>query len=124
MKISIDFDDTLSTERVQKFVKGLIHIGQEIHIVTSRMNSVLSGNPNWNNDLHEVAEWIGIPEERIHFLNLTPKYKFFKNNSDFLCHLDDDSEEIDDINRYTKVVGVLYNQSFSSKILELIKYKI
>jgi hypothetical protein len=119
LKISIDFDDTLSEDRVQTIVKGLIRMGHEIHIVTSRPATP----PNWNNDLYEVAEWMGISDERIHFLNLTPKYKFFKNHSDFLLHLDDDSEEIDDINKWTDVVGVLYTPSFSSRIMELIRMR-
>lgn len=97
MKISFDFDDTLSEGTVQHFAKKCIEAGYEVHITTARPGD----NRKWNEDLYYVADKLGIPESRIHFCNLTPKYKYFVGLENFV-HLDDDEVEVREINKYTK----------------------
>ena len=48
MKVSFDFDSTLSKESVRKYAANLIAIGIEVHIVTSRYEFYYSNN----NDYH------------------------------------------------------------------------
>lgn len=112
MKVSFDFDSTLSRKAIQKFVKELIQKGYEVHIVTSRFEDPMRyADPRiseiGHRDMFRVCQYLNIPRERIHFTNMQDKYLFFRNNSDFLFHLDDDKKEINDINSYTSVRGVL-----------------
>lgn len=122
MKISFDFDDTLSTRRVQLFALSCKRKGHDVHIVTSRMSNERAGNPNWNDDLYIVADVVEIPKENIHFCNLKPKHEFFLENSDFDAHLDDDPDDIQGINYHCETTaGVLFVDNIkdtSFKILE------
>lgn len=120
MKLSFDFDDTLSNVNVQRYVDGLIRGGKyEVHIVTSRVADKRAPSSTWNLDLHYVANELGIPKERIHFTEYKPKYKFFNELEEpFIFHLDDDTEEIEGINLYTKTKGVLFVDTFNNSIFE------
>lgn len=102
MKVSFDFDNTLSKESVQKYAANLIAIGIEVHIVTSRYEFYYCNN----NDLYEVADRLGIKRENIHFTNMRNKCDFFQENPDFIFHLDDDSIEIDFINKLNITKGI------------------
>lgn len=102
MRVSFDFDSTLSKESVQKYAAYLISIGIEVHIVTSRYEFYYSNN----NDLYEIADKLGIKRENIHFTNMNNKCDFFKENPDFIFHLDDDSIEINFINKLNKTKGI------------------
>jgi hypothetical protein len=118
MKVSIDFDDTLSLPSVQRFTQRLIKAGHEVHIVTSRMSNERAANPNWNDDLFIVAGALDIAEENVHFCNLTPKWKFFRDNPDFAAHLDDDSEEVESINKNCpETKATLFVDTFNNKTL-------
>lgn len=135
IKVSFDFDGTLSTEIVQKHAKELIKKGYEVWIVTSRFSDIM----NYTSDflakyqidnleeefyaLFDIASEIGIKEEHIHFTNMEDKYKFFCENTDFLFHLDNDSDEIRDINEFTVVEGVYFshNSSWKRKCNKIIK---
>ena len=89
MKISFDFDGTLSEDKYQKLAAKFIQLGAEVFITTSR-------NPNNNNmDLFNVAKKLGIKEAKITFTNFMPKTNFVKK---YDIHFDDDDEEIYDIN--------------------------
>ena len=111
-KVSFDFDNTLSRESVQKLAKEFIERGFEVHIVTSRYEDTSRyENTEWqitnNKDLFKVIDYLHIPRENIHFMNMKSKEKFFKENPDFLFHLDDDLDEILKINENTKIPGIL-----------------
>ena len=120
-KISFDFDDTLSNIRVQHLAYQFIQAGMDVHIVTSRMSNKLAGNPSWNADIELIASTLNIPEEKTHFCNLRPKYEFFKENPDFLCHLDDDLEEVQEINLHTDTKSILFVDSFVDVSLRELK---
>jgi len=102
MKVSFDFDNTLSRKDVQKFAKELVDDGHEVWIVTSRFSNEAVADKGWywivdqNKKLFKVAEECGIKKENIHFTNQQPKVLFLKGKG-FLFHLDDDVIELMDI---------------------------
>lgn len=123
MKVSFDFDSTLSRKAVQKVAKELIKEGYEVHIVTSRFeNPMHYADPRFqtlgHKDLFRVCYYLNIPRERIHFMNMEDKFVFFFDNKDFLFHLDDDIEEIELINYETPVKGILcdFNSNWKEKL--------
>jgi len=123
MKVSIDFDGTLTRYAVKEFVKRLVSKKYEIHILTSRYKESVS-EPNINNDLYEIVTEIGIRRDHIQFTNQEPKFKFLDENCIF--HLDDDWIEIKKINKETKVkaISVFGNGNWQNDCLNLIdKFK-
>ena len=118
IKISVDFDNTLTRPDVQEYIKSLINLGVEVWIVTARFDSTSKYSESmielWginylifeHNQLFEVAEELGIDKNHIVFMNMSPKKNFFINNRDFLFHLDDDIIELATI-KYVNTVDVL-----------------
>ena len=102
MKVSFDFDSTLSRKDVQEFAKELVNEGHEVWIVTSRFDDESAMKKNWhwikgqNQKLFDVAEDCGIKKENIHFTCMGSKSIFIKNKG-FVFHLDDDDFELMDI---------------------------
>jgi hypothetical protein len=102
MKVSFDFDSTLSRKDVQSFAKDLVDSGHEVWIVTSRFDdkTILERGfihaKNQNKILFEVADRCGIKRENIKFTNMEPKSDFLKGKG-FSFHLDDDEYELMDI---------------------------
>lgn len=117
MKVSFDFDGTLSKPVVQKIAKTLVNAGIEVWIVTRRYDSVEKYEDSFleyydiyrdnleeaHNNLFKVADEVGIPRDRIKFTNMEYKYTFFKG-TDFNWHLDDDFEDVSRINSKTKIM--------------------
>lgn len=99
IKISLDFDGTLSRKDVQNFTKELVNSGYDVWIVTSRFDDEYATNRAWwwirdqNKTLFDVANECGIKNENIHFTNQEPKITFLKDK-EFLFHLDDHSDEL------------------------------
>lgn len=87
IKVSFDFDYTLTEPEIQKYALELIERGIEVHIVTARFE-----NEN-NSELFRIAKLLNISKENIHFTSHRPKVEFFKN-SNFLFHVDDDPDEL------------------------------
>lgn len=109
MKVSFDFDHTLSRKDVQEFAKELVDEGHEVWIVTSRFDDETAMSKNWhwikgqNQKLFDIAEQCGIKKENIHFTCMQSK-SYFLENKDFAFHLDDDDIELMDIlesNKFT-----------------------
>ena len=99
-RVSVDFDRTLSTEAVQKYVQELQERGYEVWVVTSRYDEAhihLYERSDWTDagqsDLWEVVDRLNIPREHVRFTNMTPKCHYIANTK-FLFHLDDDISEI------------------------------
>ena len=89
MRISFDFDDTLSLPEVQEKAKRFVDKGYDVWVTTARspQSSILYDN----RDVEEVCQKIGIPLEKIRYTNLKPKYLFLK---DYDLHVDNDPKEI------------------------------
>ena len=102
MKVSFDFDSTLSRKDVQQFAKSLVDKGHEVWIITSRFDdeTILEKGfihaKDQNKILFEVADDCGIKRENIKFTCMESKSKFIKNK-EFAFHLDDDDIELMDI---------------------------
>ena len=106
MKVSFDFDSTLTIDTVQDFARSLIENGHEVWIVTQRFEfKDHNGNSVNNKWVFEIAEEVGIKKEHIHFCNMSDKYHFFIDK-DFLFHLDDDIIDLDFIRTETKVFPI------------------
>lgn len=100
MKVSFDFDHTLSRIDVQEFAKELTSKGYEVWIVTSRFDDETATSQKWikskNKRLFDIAEECGIRKDNIHFTCMQSK-SYFLENKDFVFHLDDDDIELTDI---------------------------
>ena len=102
MKVSFDFDSTLSRKDVQEFAKQLVNEGHEVWIVTSRFDTetIIAKNWHWckdqNQKVFEVAEYCGIKIEHIKFTCMQSKSIFLKDKG-FVFHVDDDGIELMDI---------------------------
>lgn len=108
MKVSFDFDNTLDRESVQKYAAELISKGIDVWITTSRIaDRENDWAKDWNDDLYEVANTLGIPREKIRFTDMIDKYKYFEN-SDFIWHLDDDWIENRLILKHTKTMAICH----------------
>jgi len=117
VKISVDFDGTLSEIDVQMYIKSLINLGVEVWIVTARYDheSKYSAKmiEDWgiknlrfeHDELFRIADELGIARDHIIFMNMNPKKHFFIDNRDFVFHLDDDSVELITI-KYVPTVDV------------------
>lgn len=111
MKISFDFDKTLSRPDVQEYCKKLIKHGVEVWVVTSRFDDnhvhrwpeVFPGAdwlhwyeppniPNW--DLYQVTDNLGIPRHRIRFTCMEDKWRYLHRTT-FIWHLDDNYVEFE-----------------------------
>lgn len=99
MKVSFDFDGTLSRKDVQKYARELVDKGFDVWIVTSRVNTETALKNGWhwiekqNQDLYNVAEECGILRENIKFTDHVDKIVFLKGKN-FKFHLDDDEIEL------------------------------
>jgi len=60
-KVSIDFDDTLSTPQGQALAKRLISQGKDVYIITRRQ-------PIMYNAVYDVADKLGIPRSKVYFI--------------------------------------------------------
>jgi hypothetical protein len=102
MKVSFDFDSTLSRKDVQEFAKKLVDEGHEVWIVTSRFDDESAMKKNWhwikgqNQRVFDVAEFCGIKSEHIKFTCMESKSHFLKDKG-FVFHVDDDTIELMDI---------------------------
>lgn len=112
LKISFDFDSTLSQEEMQELAIKFLQSGAEVFCVTSRAD-YHEGLHFSNSDLFEVTDRIGIKRENITFTSFDDKYKFTK---DYDLHFDDDEIEIDLINKFpSKCIGFLYQPRYNNQ---------
>lgn len=120
MKVSFDFDSTLSRTDVQEFAKTLIDDGLDVWICTSRLCPEKAPNNEWNDDLFKVANELGIPKSKVIFTNYEDKAEHLTD--DFIWHLDDDWIELDKINKQRKTVGVSVfgNSVWKQKCLKIL----
>lgn len=104
MKVSFDFDGTLTKSTVQEYAKELIGKGIDVYIVTSRYKhfNKIDGLSVDNSDLWRLVAAIGIESKNVIFTEMEWKAEFFEKHKDFLFHLDDYTPEL---TRIQKVKG-------------------
>lgn len=102
MKVSFDFDGTLTREEVQFYATLCIEAGHEVWVHTARIYSEGKEElPDWlhkpdHKDLWEVVDRVGIPREQVVFCNMADKAEFLEG---FAWHLDDDRIELEQIDQ-------------------------
>jgi len=89
MKISFDFDDTLSLPEVQEVAKRFVDKGYDVWVTTAR--SPKSSIMYDNREVEETCQRVGIPLDKIRYTNQKPKYLFLKG---YDLHVDNDPKEI------------------------------
>lgn len=94
MKVSFDFDGTLTKQAIERYAKKLVSSGIEVHITTSRCAAGY-GVIYDNSDLFSVAERCGIKKENICFTQANWKTGYL--SKEFIFHADDDQMELDRI---------------------------
>lgn len=104
IKVSFDFDGTLTLTHIQDFAKFLISCGVDVYVTTSRFDELhkhkYPKNPT-NEDLWSVIDKIGIQRHKVRFTLMQPKWEYI-NGTKLCLHLDDDPIEVDDIVHYAK----------------------
>lgn len=101
VRVSFDYDDTLSEPEILEYAKSLKERGFNIWIVTA-------SPPNFNKDVYGTAKELGISKEHVVFTDLEYKSRFIKEISP-IFHLDDDNTEIVLIRSYTNTVGIRHS---------------
>ena len=107
MKISFDFDNTLSKPKCQNIARKLKLAGHDICITTTRQSNK-HGIKFDNSDLFDVAKELDITD--ITFTEAQNKVEFLKKNN-VEMHIDDDRFEID-LLKDSGIIGILVNDSF------------
>ena len=104
IKVSFDFDGTLTLQYIQDFAKFLISCGVDVYVTTSRFDELhkhrYPKNPT-NEDLWGVIDSIGIQRHKVRFTLMQPKWEYI-NGTEICMHLDDDTIEVEDIAHYAK----------------------
>ena len=99
-KVSFDYDGTLALPSVEEFAKELVEQGYDVWVVTSRIGDDDLENsfqpwrtPDWNRDLWESCERIGISKNNVVFTSFKEKIDYLKDKN-YIFHLDDDLYEL------------------------------
>lgn len=98
--ISIDFDDTLSTEKGQVMASDILDQGGDLHIVTRRSSDE-------SKEVYEIAEELGIPKNKIHFTNGEMKWKTLQKLG-VIKHIDNNPDEIKLIEENTEIEPIKF----------------
>lgn len=91
MKVSFDFDGTLTEPSIREVAKSMIESGNDVWIVTARCDM------NYNTDLIKVCDYIGLPLDKVIYTNGDLKYTEYKKGG-FELHYDDEYDEVLHIN--------------------------
>ncbi len=108
MKVSFDFDNTLSKQDVQDYAKNKKKKGVEVFIITARFNelrkSFFKQNPT-NDDLWNICYKIGLSTKNVIFCNMEDKSTAILD-TDLVWHLDDCWVTLNDINSNTNTPAI------------------
>ena len=112
IRISFDFDDTLSLPSVQKVAKELIELGFDVIIVTSRRSD------GENSDIEEVSQDLGV--DLVFYTEYNLKFTHLQK---LMCdiHIDNDRNELIHLSRFSDIVGVdVTDESWEYQLKNLI----
>ena len=98
-KISFDYDGVLTTENGKALLKRKISDGYDVYIITARERSLT---------VIRFARENGIPSDHVFFTEAKDKYETIERLG-ITAHYDNNKEQIDKINQFTKTKGILYN---------------
>ena len=100
-KVSVDYDDTLSTIKGRALVKRLIAEGKVVYIVTRRRDDQLG-------PVYKAAADLKINKNRVIATNGKLKWETIKRLN-IGTHYDNSALEIENINKLTDARGILFN---------------
>jgi hypothetical protein len=101
IKISFDYDGTLSTIKGKELAAEKIATGHDVWIITARQRE------DNNNAVYTTAERLGIPRSRIKFTNGKDKYPYMVRY-DIDIHYDNNQDQVDLINEKTLTRAILF----------------
>lgn len=118
MKISFDFDGTLSENKPIQILAESVVSNEDIEIFILTHRAAISPFMD-NSDVYKWADKLKIPKENIIFADHDNKYKFIeKYNIDI--HFDDDYNEICDINEMIESQPGVYIGGTYGKIMSMV----
>ena len=85
-KVSIDYDDTLSTARGKDLAKKMLEEGKDVSIITRRQASQLD-------EVYNTAKELGIPRDKVHATNGKLKWETIKKLG-IERHIDNNEKEL------------------------------
>ena len=85
-KVSIDYDDTLSTDRGKELAKKMLKEGKDVSIITRRQADQMDA-------VYRTAEELGIPKDKVHSTNGKLKWETIKKLG-IEKHIDNNENEI------------------------------
>jgi hypothetical protein len=85
-KVSIDYDDTLSTLRGQQLARRLMNEGRDLYIITRRLKTDLA-------PVYRVADQLGISHDKVHATNGKLKWETIKRLG-IKKHIDNNPDEL------------------------------
>ena len=100
MRVSFDYDETLSTSRGQQLAKRHISLGDDVFIVTARQQS--NGAV-----VYEMAQKLGIPKENVYFTGGRDKWQMLRRLR-IDRHYDNNAEQISLIKENTEIDAVKF----------------
>ena len=89
--VSMDYDDTLSTDRGKEIAKQLISKGVDLHIITRRQETA-------GDAVYKTAKELSIPRNKVHFTNGKLKWETIKRLG-ITKHYDNNKNEIEAIKK-------------------------
>ena len=100
MRVSFDYDETLSTAQGQQLAKRHLSLGDEVYIVTARQQ----GN---GAIVYDMAQKLGIPKQNVYFTGGRDKWQTLKRLR-IEQHYDNNREQIDLIKEFTDINAVKF----------------
>ena len=95
LKISVDFDNTLSRKDVQEYISELLSLGVEVYVTTARyddLNAYKYTNNPGNEDLWNILKKLNIDFKKVRFTLMEYKINYLQGTP-IVWHLDDLYEE-------------------------------
>ena len=111
-KISIDFDDTLSTQRGQRLAQDILRQKDNLYVVTRRRSSESSG-------VYAVTDKLGIPRNKVIFTNGKLKWETLRRLG-ITKHIDNNPDEIAAIKKNAPLIEAI---QFDYDVSNLPAYK-
>jgi hypothetical protein len=100
MRISFDYDDTLTTAKGQQMAARYIAARDNVFIITARQQS--NGGP-----VYEMAKKLGIKRENVYFTGGRDKWQTIKRLR-INKHIDNNQEQIDLIKENTDAEAIKF----------------
>lgn len=123
MRITIDYDDTLTRPNIQELAKKLVN-RHEVYILTSRWDSLYrkaDKRLHSNDDIYETAEKVGIKPQNVVFTNQASKLEHIHRGRVGL-HIDDNEAELKNISALSQCKGFsALDPEVATDVLEYLK---